>query len=104
MRHLFSGESKMIDGKFPVVPPKMVKRATRAALADLGYPNILTLDDPYRRIITIQLSSADFLGMVGAVIAAMREPTREMVAAAGRYDHAEDAEIWQVMIDAALAE
>ncbi len=53
---------------------EMIRRGAEAALADLGYVNALNPDDPHRRTITIQLSSADVMGMVQAVIEAMREP------------------------------
>ncbi len=93
---------------------EMIRRGAEAALADLGYVNALNLDDPYHRIITIQLSSADVMGMVQAVIEAMREPTEAMVEnteidritlRCARAIHSSElpcADIWRAMIDAAL--
>ena len=39
-----------------------------------------------------------------AAIEAMREPSEKMVSAANRLNHPRDIEIWQAMIDMALAE
>lgn len=61
---------------------EMIERAALAMLTDIGNGNQLDLADPHRRITTVQLSSADFLGMAEAAIAAMREPTGEMLLAA----------------------
>ena len=38
-----------------------------------------------------------------AAIVAMREPTRDMVAAANRNNHPRNIDTWRIMIDAALA-
>ena len=42
------------------------------------------------------------IALARAAIEAMREPTKRMVAASGRFNHARDEEIWRAMIDAAL--
>lgn len=82
---------------------EMIRRGAEAILADLGYVNALNLDYPYHRIITIQLSSADVMGMVQAVIEAMREPTEAMREAGMHTPIGADLlGPWRAMIDAAL--
>jgi hypothetical protein len=78
---------------------EMIQRGAQAMLAGLGYPDALDLSDPYRRIITIHLSSADIMGCVQAVIEAMREPTKAMKSAMHDSDYR-----WKLGIDAALAD
>lgn len=94
----------------------MVRRGVDTLLADLGLAGVmLDMADPYRRIVTIQLSSADLLGVVEAIIKALREPTPYMIRAAckalspGRRPTPERVSVrekhvirWKMMIDAAL--
>ena len=54
-----------------------IAKVARAILDDIGNSNRLNLDDPYNRIITIQLSSADICGMAGAAIAALEQARAE---------------------------
>lgn len=59
-----------------------IERVARGILADIGNGAALNLDDPYRRVITVQLSSADLMGMARAALETIREPTEAMLAAA----------------------
>ena len=66
---------------------EMVERVARAIASHVGYAD----DDWFK-----------YGPAARAAIAAMREPTEEMLKAA--YAKAFDKEIWQAMIDAALSE
>lgn len=48
-----------------------IQRLAQAMLDDIGNEDKLDMSDPYRRIITVQLSSADIVGMTRAVIEAL---------------------------------
>ncbi len=50
-----------------------ILRAAQAMLDDIGNADRLNMDDPFRRIITVQLSSADIVGMLEAAIASMTD-------------------------------
>ena len=51
---------------------RMIERGAQAMLNDIGNGDKLDMADPYRRVITVQLSSADLCGMFRAAIAAVR--------------------------------
>lgn len=61
---------------------EMIERVARALFADIGVGGVqFNISDPYKRILTVQLSTADFIGMARAAARAMREPTEEMLEA-----------------------
>jgi hypothetical protein len=63
------------DGLAPRESPN-IERIVQAMLDDIGNANKLDMTDPHRRVITVQLSSADLIGMAQAALSAagIKEP------------------------------
>lgn len=72
---------------------KMVERVARAIEKTMFAPHEFPLDMDLH---------IKYLATARAAIAAMREPTQGMVAAANRNNHPRDTDTWRTMIDAAI--